>query len=37
MDDFKLGDGFYRVEKEKSAHPAYLFKMSARDMARFGL
>ena len=37
MEDFDLGDTFYRYEKDKSVHPAYLFRMSARDMARFGL
>ncbi len=37
MEDFRLMDGHYRYEPEISQHPAYLFKMSARDMARFGL
>ena len=37
MEDFRVTDGHYRVESEKSQHPAYLFNMSARDMARFGL
>lgn len=37
MEDFNIEDTFYRNEKDKSNHPAYLFKMSARDMARFGL
>jgi len=37
MEDFDLGDTFYRYEKDKSIHPAYLFRMSAKDMARFGL
>ncbi|MEZ5041720.1 MAG: serine hydrolase [Saprospiraceae bacterium] len=37
MEDFRLFDTYYRYEKDKSIHPAYLFKMSARDMARFGL
>lgn len=37
MEDFRLSDTYYRYEKDKSMHPAYLFKMSARDMARFGL
>lgn len=37
MEDFDLGDTFYRYERDKSVHPAYLFRMSARDMARFGL
>lgn len=37
MQDFRVRDGFYMYEKEKSIHPAYHFRMSARDMARFGL
>lgn len=37
MEDFRLSDTYYRYERDKSIHPAYLFKMSARDMARFGL
>ena len=37
MQDFRPGDGHYRYEKDVSRHPAYLFNMSARDMARFGL
>ncbi len=37
MEDFRPRDIFYRFEKERSIHPAYLFNMSARDMARFGL
>ncbi|MEM7087179.1 MAG: serine hydrolase [Bacteroidota bacterium] len=37
MEDFKLKDTYYRLEQDKSKHPAYLFRMSARDMARFGL
>jgi CubicO group peptidase (beta-lactamase class C family) len=36
MEDFRLMDSHYRYENDKSMHPAYLFKMSARDMARFG-
>jgi CubicO group peptidase (beta-lactamase class C family) len=36
MEDFRLQDGNYRVGPE-SVYPAYLFRMSARDMARFGL
>jgi len=28
---------FYQYELEKSEHPAYPFRMSARDMARFGV
>lgn len=29
-------DSYYRYEMDKSRHPAYLFKLSARDFARFG-
>ena len=36
MEDFELDDCYYRFERDKSDHPAYLFRMSARDMARFG-
>lgn len=36
MQDFRLSDTYYRYEVDKSRHPAYLFKLSARDFARFG-
>ncbi|WP_245805823.1 serine hydrolase domain-containing protein [Bacillus alkalicellulosilyticus] len=36
MEDFSLTDTSYRNVENKSIHPAYLFRMSARDMARFG-
>ena len=36
MEDFELRHTHYRFE-DKSQHPAYLFRMTARDMARFGL
>ncbi|MDX1939745.1 MAG: serine hydrolase [Saprospiraceae bacterium] len=36
MEDFRLFDTFYRYEQDKSKHPAYLFRLSARDLARFG-
>lgn len=36
MEDFRLEDVEY-VRGDESAHPAYQFRMSARDMARFGL
>ncbi len=36
MEDFKPEDVTY-VRGEDSIHPAYPFRMSARDMARFGL
>jgi CubicO group peptidase (beta-lactamase class C family) len=37
MEDFRLTDGYHHLEAEHSIHPAYPFRMSARDMARFGL
>jgi CubicO group peptidase (beta-lactamase class C family) len=37
MQDYRVMDGYYQYEKKKSVYPAYPFKMSARDMARFGL
>ena len=37
MEDFRLIDGYHHLEAEHSIHPAYPFRMSARDMARFGL
>ena len=36
MQDFRLEDGSY-FQGPQSIHPAYPFRMSARDMARFGL
>jgi CubicO group peptidase (beta-lactamase class C family) len=37
MVDFSPSDCTYKFERSKSKHPAYFFRMSARDMARFGL
>lgn len=37
LEDFSIEHTFYRYEPKKSKHPAYLLRMSARDMARFGL
>jgi CubicO group peptidase (beta-lactamase class C family) len=37
MEDFRTSDTYLRLESDKSIHPAYLFKMSSRDLARFGL
>jgi CubicO group peptidase (beta-lactamase class C family) len=37
MEDFSMIDTYYKLEAEKSSHPAYLLKMSARDLARFGM
>ncbi len=36
MEDFKVSDGSY-VYEDLSLHPAYPFRITARDMARFGL
>jgi hypothetical protein len=36
MVDFSVGNSFYQYEWNKSLHPAYHFKMSVRDMAKFG-
>ncbi len=36
MEDYEVGDGEY-VTGSTSVHPAYPFRMSARDFARFGL
>ncbi|NIM11964.1 MAG: serine hydrolase [Candidatus Aminicenantes bacterium] len=36
MEDFRIIDGTHDYEREYTIHPAYPFKMSARDMARFG-
>ena len=36
LEDFRLEDTQY-VRGDDSIHPAYVFRMSARDMARFGL
>jgi CubicO group peptidase (beta-lactamase class C family) len=37
MQDFSVDSCYYQLEPEKSMHPAYHFRMSARDMARFGV
>jgi CubicO group peptidase (beta-lactamase class C family) len=37
MQDFRVSDGYYHYERDKSRFPAYPFRMSARDAARFGL
>lgn len=37
MEDFSVDSCYYQYEPEKSEHPAYHFRMSARDMARFGV
>jgi len=37
MEDFNTADCYYQYENTLSMHPAYSFRMSARDMARFGV
>lgn len=37
MQDFDLRHTYYHLEPRNSRHPAYPFRMSARDLARFGL
>ncbi len=37
MEDFLTTDGRLYYDREKSMHPAYHFRITARDMARFGL
>jgi len=37
MQDFSLRHTFYRGDPDVSHHPAYLYRLTARDMARFGL
>jgi len=37
MEDFFLAGCSYFFERSKSQHPAYFFRMSTRDLARFGL
>ncbi|MAW60613.1 MAG: hypothetical protein CMJ94_07235 [Planctomycetes bacterium] len=37
MQDWRVSDGYYHYERDKSIYPAYPFRMSARDAARFGL
>lgn len=37
MEDYSPENGYYHFERDKSSHPAYPFRMSARDMARYGL
>jgi CubicO group peptidase (beta-lactamase class C family) len=36
MQDYRVAEGSYDVE-EQSEHPTYAFRVSARDLARFGL
>ena len=37
MEDWRVSDGYYHYERDKAKYPAYPFRMSARDAARFGL
>lgn len=37
MEDWRVSDGYYHYELDKSRYPAYPFRMSTRDAARFGL
>ncbi len=37
MEDFSTENCYYQYEDSLSMHPAYSFRMSARDMARFGV
>jgi CubicO group peptidase (beta-lactamase class C family) len=37
MQDYRPIDGSYFYDRNKSLHPAYTFRMSTRDLARFGL
>jgi CubicO group peptidase (beta-lactamase class C family) len=37
MQDFEVADGSYSYEPAKSEHPAYPIRMTARDLARFGV
>jgi CubicO group peptidase (beta-lactamase class C family) len=37
MQDFSTANCMYQYELSKSEHPAYVFRMSARDMLRFGV
>jgi CubicO group peptidase (beta-lactamase class C family) len=37
MQDWRVSDGYFHYERDKSKYPAYPFRMSARDAARFGL
>jgi CubicO group peptidase (beta-lactamase class C family) len=34
MEDWRVSDGYYHYERDKSKYPAYPFRMSARDAAR---
>ena len=37
MQDYRVADGYDHYERDKSVYPGYMFRMSTRDLARFGL
>ena len=37
MEDWRVSDGYFHYERDKSKYPAYPFRLSARDAARIGL
>ncbi len=37
MEDWRVSDGYFHYQRDLSRYPAYPFRMSARDAARFGL
>jgi len=37
MQDYRVSDGYHHLEAHNSIYPAYPFRMSAQDMARYGL
>jgi CubicO group peptidase (beta-lactamase class C family) len=37
MQDYRVSEGGYGLEEEYSMHPSYTFRISARDLARFGM
>lgn len=37
MEHYNIDDGYYYYQREFSTHPAYHFRMTTMDMARFGL
>ena len=37
MQDFRAAEGSYYLEEQYSEHPGYIFRISARDLARFGV
>lgn len=36
LEDWRVGDGMFELEPSKSVHPAYAFRLSARDLGRIG-